>query len=249
MSDSPLNDIRIGQVTSQWAENHQIFTQYKAELKSTNSLAKDEAFEENLLQESFCLYVTDLQTAGRGRGNKTWVTESSGGALLSSWSFMMDENPLPTTTCLIGLALYRACVTTWPFLDWNLKAPNDIYIGNKKIAGILLETVIQGDDIRMIAGIGMNITQTPDLDIATSVVASLPQGIPLLGQDYMAFLDRLLFEIMDSVARSSEPLTKTDQLALLLALNKHPLLKEKYTGMSKDGSLMMGEKTIHWMDL
>ncbi|WII72274.1 biotin synthetase [Bdellovibrio sp. 22V] len=249
MTDTPLADIRIGQITSQWAENNHLFVSYKSQQDSTNALAKSEAFEENLLQESLCLYLTDHQTAGRGRGKNTWLDAQPGSSLLSSWSFLLSVKPQPTTACLVGLAVYRACTATWPFLPWNLKAPNDIYIGDKKVAGILLETLVQGDDVRLIVGFGFNVTASPELETATSLIESLPTGVPLLGQDYLAFLDRFLFELTDAVSHCEEQLSPTDQLSLLMALNFHPLLKEKYTGLEADGSLHIGDKKISWMDL
>lgn len=248
--DNPVSDIRIGQVTSQWAEGNHLYVAYQKEMTSTNAIAKEEAFAENLMEESLCLYVTDHQTAGRGRGKNTWIDARPGSSLLSSWSYLLGVKPQPTTSCLVGLAVYRACSTTWPFLAWNLKAPNDIYIGDKKVAGILLENVAQGDEVRLIVGLGLNVTGSPeDVDTATSLIESLPAGAPLLGQDYMAFLDRLMFELTDAVSHAEESLSPTDQLSLLTALNQHPLLKEKYTGMEADGSLLIGDKKINWSTL
>lgn len=248
--DTPLSDIRIGQVTSHWAENNHLFVSYTPQLQSTSELAKEEAFAENLMAESLCLYLTDHQTAGRGRGTHSWSDGRPGSSLLSSWSFLLGIKPQPTASCLIGLAVYRACMATWPFLPWNLKAPNDIYLHDKKVAGILLENIIQGDEVRLIVGLGMNITSSPEnIDTAISILEALPVGAPLLGQDYMSFLDRLLFELTDAISRSDEQLSPTDQLSLLVALNQHPLLKEKYTGMEADGSLLVKDKKISWMSL
>lgn len=250
MADTPLSDIRIGKITAKWAENNHLFAAYSAETASTNGLAKEEAFAENLLEEALVLYVTDHQTSGRGRGKNVWLDSKPGSSLLSSWSFLLGIKPQPTTSCLIGLAVYRACATTWPFLAWNLKAPNDIYIGDKKVAGILLENVMQGDEVRLIIGLGFNVTSSPDsVETSTSLLESLPPGAPLLGQDYTAFLDRLLFELTDAVSHSEDSLTSTDQLSLLVALNQHPLLKEKYTAIDSDGSLHVGSKKINWMSL
>lgn len=248
--DSPFADIKIGHITSQWAENNHLFVNYCTQTESTNTTAKAEAFSEPLLAEPLCLYVTDHQTAGRGRGQNTWLDELPGAALLTSWSYMLQAKPQPTASCHIGLAVYRACVATWPFLAWNLKAPNDIFIGDKKVAGILLESVIQGDDVRLIIGIGLNITSSPQtVDIATSIVEELPKGAPLLGQDYLAFMDRLLFELTDAITYVDAQLSPTEQLSLLTALNHHPLLKTPYTGLEADGSLLIGEKKISWMNL
>jgi len=250
MADTPLSDIRIGKITAKWAENNHLFAAYSAQVESTNSLAKEEAFAENLLEEALALYVTDHQTSGRGRSKNVWLDNKPGSSLLSSWSFLLDIKPQPTTSCLIGLAVYRACSATWPFLAWNLKAPNDIYIADKKVAGILLENVMQGDEVCLIIGLGFNVTSSPEgIETATSLLQSLPTGAPLLGQDYTAFLDRLLFELTDAVSHSEDSLTSTDQLSLLVALNQHPLLKEKYTAIDKDGSLLVGAKKISWMNL
>lgn len=249
-NDTPLNDIRIGHITSQWAENNHLFSHYRPEFDSTNNIAKEEAFSEGLLAEPLCLYLTEKQTTGRGRGQNAWLTETKGSSLLSSWSFRINTKPQPTTSCHVGLAVYRACSTTWPFLKWNLKAPNDIYIGDKKVAGILIENVIQGADIRLIIGLGFNVTSSPrSVQIATSLVEELPAGAPLLGQDYLAFLDRLLFELSDAITYIDEPLSPTEQLSLLTALNLHPLLKNKYTGLESDGSLLIGPTKISWMNL
>ncbi|UYL07485.1 biotin--[acetyl-CoA-carboxylase] ligase [Bdellovibrio sp. SKB1291214] len=249
-SENPMSEIRIGDVTAKWARNNHLHVEYKAQTESTNATAKELAFEEDLLEQALCLFITDQQTAGRGRGKNTWTTDQVGSALLSSWSYLLPIMPQPTASCLVGLAVYRACSTTWPFLKWNLKAPNDIYIGDKKVAGILLENVAQGDEVRFIIGLGVNITSSPEsVETSTSVLESLPEGAPLLGEDYTGFLDRLAFELSDAASHCDQPLSPTEQLSLLTALNLHPLLKEKYTAMEADGSLYMGAKKISWADL
>lgn len=249
--EKPTDDVRIGQITAQWAEHNHLYVAYQKTLESTNDSAKEEAFEDTLMTEALCVYVTDSQTAGRGRGENTWEEGSAGGALLSSWSFLTAAKPQPTVSCLVGLALYRAASSTWPFLPWNLKAPNDLYLGDKKVAGLLLETVSQEKQRRFIVGLGLNVFSSPSgLKTASSLAASLPEGVPLLGQDWTAFLDRWLFELTDAVSRSEEPLTPTDQYSLLMALNFHPLLKTKYKSVAADGSLTFTDgSVVHWSNI
>jgi BirA family biotin operon repressor/biotin-[acetyl-CoA-carboxylase] ligase len=251
MQDSPLNDIRLGTVTKKWAENNRLFVHYEASMTSTNDRAKGLAFEEKLLEEGLCLFLTDHQTAGRGRGKNIWLDSKPGSALLSSWSYLLNTKPQPTTSCLVGLAVYRALSTTWPFLSWNIKAPNDIYIEDKKIAGILLESVIQGDEVRLILGLGINVLSTPvEVTTSGSILESLPPGVPLLGQDWTACMDRLVFEMTDAISHCDEPLTPSVQQSLLMALNAHPLLKEKYVGLEANGTLLLnGGKKLNWWEL
>jgi len=251
VQDTPLNDIRIGLITKKWAENNRLYTYYLASMTSTNDLAKSMAFEEKLLEEPLCLFLTDHQTVGRGRGKNSWVDDKPGACLLSSWSYLINAKPQPTASCLVGLAVYRALSSTWPFLDWNLKAPNDIYIGDKKVAGILMESVIQADEVRVVVGLGINVLSSPAaVTTAGSILESMPGGVPLLGHDWTACLDRLMFEVTDAISLCEEPLSPSDQHSLLKALNAHPLLQEKYMGLEPNGTLLVeGGKKINWWEL
>ena len=249
--DSPLNDIRIGEVSKKWAESNQLYVHHEKSMASTNDFAKSEAFDEGLLQEALCLFLADDQSAGRGRGKNVWIGGTPGHALLSSWSYLIMAKPQPITSCLMGLAVYRALVATWPFLAWSLKAPNDIYIGELKVAGILLENVIQGDEVRVVIGLGINVLSSPpEVPTAGSIVGSMPRGIPLLGQDWTSFLDRLLYELTDALSYCESPLNPPTRMSLLKALNDNPNLKEYFERIEADGTMITESgKTIHWSEL
>jgi BirA family biotin operon repressor/biotin-[acetyl-CoA-carboxylase] ligase len=247
--ETPLSEIRLGLVTKQWADGHQIFAHYEPSLDSTNTLAKAKAFDASMQTPSLALFLTDHQTAGRGRGQNIWIDDSPGSSLLSSWSFLLPAKPQPTTSCLVGLAVYRALATTWSFLPWSLKAPNDIYLGEKKVAGILLESVAQGERVRLIVGLGINVFSSPEnFGIAGSILQFLPPGVPLLGEDWLAFLDRLLFEISGALSNCAEPLSPSEQMSLVQILNQNPLLKTKYLSIDPNGTLHFedGTKTNWW---
>ncbi len=242
--------IQIGEITRKWAEHHGIPTRYFPVIPSTNETAKSKAFVTPDLDSGLSLYITDHQTEGRGRGENHWVDASPGSSLLCSWSFALPFNPQPTTSPLVGLALYRALISTWPFLDWSLKAPNDIFLREKKVAGILLETVSQGEKTRLIVGLGINIFAYPsEIDSASCISSALPGSAPLLGQDWLCFMDRVYFEITDVTSRCDSLLTPTDCLAIQYALNKNTLMEEVCTEVSPDGSLILGKNTVHWSKL
>lgn len=249
MQDTPMSDIRIGQASQQWAKAQNLPVRYFVETDSTNLQAKNEAFGEFCLSEHVVVYFADHQTAGRGRGQNTWISPRVGSQLLSTWSFMIESAPLPVVSPLVGLALYKAAVATWPFLDWNLKAPNDLFIGTKKVAGLLLETLSQGDDHRLLVGLGFNVTANPPLPQATSLVQNLTADTPLLGQDWISFLERLVFEISLAIQMSFEELNTTSRMALLTALNQHPLLDEDYTGIDEQANLTTDSRQISWTQL
>lgn len=244
------NNIQLGFISHKWAENHQLLSRYEASMKSTNDLAKSEAFAPQLMNEPVCVYFTEHQTRGRGRNQNTWIDSSNGGSFLSSWSYLVEASPQPTTSCLVGLALFKACLATWPFLPWSLKAPNDIYLNNQKVGGILLETIQQGQHSRLVIGIGLNVFEHPsDLIQATSILNSLTAKTPLLGQDWICFLDRIFFELTEVSSRCDSPLNTSDRATLLMALNLNPCLLDKYVEVESSGNLILPQKTINWSEL
>jgi BirA family transcriptional regulator, biotin operon repressor / biotin---[acetyl-CoA-carboxylase] ligase len=225
-----MNEIKIGEVTATWAESHKFCVRYTTSVDSTNDIAKKNAFTEDDLENEFILYVTDEQTKGRGRFDRTWAMPDIGSALITSWSFQILKPAKPHLTALAGLALFHAANSTWPFLNWSLKAPNDLYVDDKKIAGLLLETVSQGSEHRLIVGLGMNILNSPtEITTATSLLNSLSAKTPLLGEDWILFLERLFFEFSLLIPNADLDLNSTQLESLQSALNKFPLLEKKYS--------------------
>ncbi|MBC7465888.1 MAG: biotin--[acetyl-CoA-carboxylase] ligase [Bdellovibrio sp.] len=248
--DTTLSDIRIGEVSHTWAKTQKIKSFHFSEIDSTNLKAKLDAFNDETLTEQMTIYFADSQTAGRGRGSNTWSTSKLGSQLLSTWSFMLQDHVLPTLSPLIGLALFRACSATWPFLNFSLKAPNDLYINDKKVAGLLIETISQADDIRLLVGLGLNVISSPEAVItSTSIIEELPKNIPLLAQDWISFLERFLFETSIAIQLAAEPMNTTVCASLMYALNKSPLLKDKFTHIDGQGNLTTAAKKTNWSEL
>jgi BirA family transcriptional regulator, biotin operon repressor / biotin---[acetyl-CoA-carboxylase] ligase len=101
--------------------------------------------------------VAREQTAGQGRHGHSWHSEAGTGLYCS-----IVLEPRPLLTLALGLATAEAIGE-----GCDLRWPNDVMLGGKKVAGILVQLV----DGRAIAGIGMNLNQTsfPDGLEATSL--------------------------------------------------------------------------------
>ncbi|HMO13352.1 MAG TPA: biotin--[acetyl-CoA-carboxylase] ligase [Pirellulaceae bacterium] len=104
------------------------------------------------------LILTDQQTAGRGRGSNQWSAQT--GSL--TFSLVVDlegENLQGETRNLLSTAIALAiCKTIQTIfnLECKLKWPNDVIIDDRKVAGILIETV-QRDQLPLaIIGVGVN---------------------------------------------------------------------------------------------
>lgn len=236
----------IGEATHEWAITSQLFCNYQKTVGSTNSLAKDFAFQE---KSAIALYVADHQTEGRGRGENHWQDEEAQ-ALLSSWSFQLPESPRPCLTARVGLAVFRALTSTWPILPLSLKAPNDIYLGDKKLAGLLIENVQQGLKNRLIVGLGMNVFGAPEkISTSTFLSSMISDTEDISASSWESFLDRLLLEMTLVVREPNSEIKSLERKLLLFSLNRFPGLKEKYVSVEADGSLKTATGQIHWTEL
>lgn len=104
--------------------------------------------------------IADYQTRGRGRLGRKWKS-SMGKGLLFSVLLKPDKSPdhLAFFTQVAGVTLLNT-LTPLTKLSYTIKWPNDIYINNKKIAGILCESIIEnGETQALVLGIGLNINQ------------------------------------------------------------------------------------------
>jgi BirA family transcriptional regulator, biotin operon repressor / biotin---[acetyl-CoA-carboxylase] ligase len=143
------------------------------EIGSTN----DEAARQARLgaAEGLCI-VARRQTAGRGRHGRTWVSEKDSGLYFSIVLRPgIETRFLPLITLAAGIAVYD---TLKEFgISPDIKWVNDVLVDEKKISGILAETVETRDGLSVVLGIGINLTSKnfpPELaDIATSIGAEL----------------------------------------------------------------------------
>ncbi len=132
---------------------------YVPECHSTNSLL-NEFNSKSPLPEGTVL-ITDRQTAGRGQRGNSWESEPG---MNLTFSFLIRPTFLNTKdqfqlSMAISLAVIRALQST---LDERIKLkwPNDIWVNDKKIGGILMENQLQGPLLAcVVAGIGLNINQ------------------------------------------------------------------------------------------
>jgi BirA family biotin operon repressor/biotin-[acetyl-CoA-carboxylase] ligase len=141
--------------------NHQIKGQLNGlhiyqSLDSTNKEA-NQLVEAQSDTASGTVILSEYQTMGRGRRGKNWVSPFAANLYLSMvWDFDQGASALQGLSLAIGVAVSRA-LKQLQVEGVQLKWPNDIYINNKKLGGILLEMV--GDpagQCTVIIGIGIN---------------------------------------------------------------------------------------------
>jgi len=131
---------------------------YLSEIPSTNSFAM-ELLSKTSPPEGTCI-IADYQSAGRGQIGRYWHSKA-GKNLLISYIFYPESLDLSFQfylNIMSGLALLE---TVKPyFAGAKIKWPNDIYAGDRKLAGILVQNVLRGQHIRAtIVGIGLNVNE------------------------------------------------------------------------------------------
>ncbi len=160
------------------------------------------------------LVIADEQTAGRGRGARHWFTPP--GSALAMSLILRPEVPeesgqIMRITGLGAMGVSRALRQSYR-LPAEIKWPNDVLIGGRKVAGVLAEASWIGDQLSaVILGIGINVApgSVPPDDWAghherpfpaTSVESAL--GAPV---DRLVLLQIVLAELLSWLPRLSEP--------------------------------------------
>lgn len=124
-----------------------------------NEMVENHKNLETNLPDFFCV-ATNFQTAGKGQGNKVWMSEK-GENILASFYFQPQILPNQQIYFNYFFALTIREVISLYVNNVTIKKPNDIYVNDKKIAGILIEHHIQGEKLNYsVAGVGINVNQT-----------------------------------------------------------------------------------------
>lgn len=149
---------------------------YESEMDSTNTVAKH--LPDDVSIHGFVV-LADHQRAGRGQYQRTWSSAPAQNLTFSVVLRPSRGNGISMMKQVAALAVADTLKESG-LPDVAIKWPNDVLIGKRKVAGILVEAVFQGSSLnRMIIGIGLNVLQTEFPEdvryIATSVAQHLPK--------------------------------------------------------------------------
>ena len=212
-----------------------------AETASTNDDAMREARAGGT---AGTVFVADAQTAGRGRRGHTWTSPPGENLLLS----VLLRPALPPgrasgLTLAAGLAVRDAAaelVTTQVLVKW----PNDIVAGDRKLAGILVESQVASDRLSaVVVGIGLNVSMR-DLPVEIRDIAT---SLGILG----ARCDRetALVSVLSNLERRMQQYEDSGLADMLKELRAHDALRDRQVtiegvrgvarGIAEDGALLI----------
>ncbi len=163
------------------------------EVGSTNDLAR--------ARGEGSVVVAQRQTAGRGQGEHTWESEEGKNLTFSvvfEPRFLAVGDAFELSLMVAGAvkdALAEFGIEAW------VKHPNDVWVVEQKIAGILIENDVRGDLLcRTVAGVGLNVNQV-------EFPADLPNPVSmhlLTGKEYD--LNVVLKKVLEAIAERYERL-------------------------------------------
>lgn len=133
--------------------------------------------------------VAEHQSAGRGRLGRSWEAPAGTGLMLSVLLRPADLAPdrLHLVTAAVGLSAQRACRAVAGFTP-ELKWPNDLLVGDAKLAGILADS----GGGAVVVGLGLNLHWAPPGAVAADDVAGHPVGRDELLASTLTYLDAAL---------------------------------------------------------
>lgn len=124
-------------------------------IDSTNKYLKDNYSK----LENYTFVSADSQSFGKGRNNRIWLSENGKNILFSL--LILDKDVFRHYKELSVVFAYAILneLSKLGLKDLMIKWPNDIYVKDKKICGILLESVCKSEIECLIVGVGINVNQ------------------------------------------------------------------------------------------
>jgi len=182
------------------------------------------------------LFVADEQTAGRGRRGHAWLA-APGESLLFSVLLRptLELSQASALTLAVGLALRDAIA---PLLTEaaQIKWPNDLYVNEKKLAGILVESQLQGERLQaVVVGVGLNVL-TRDFP---AEIAARATSLAVLGATRVE-REPLLQEILNALALRLDAYQQTGVAGILDELNAADALRGRRVQVDTQAGLGRG---------
>ncbi|MGR3973787.1 MAG: biotin--[acetyl-CoA-carboxylase] ligase [Candidatus Rhabdochlamydia sp.] len=126
---------------------------------STNSFAKENAH--HFHPDHLTCIIAKEQTAGRGRHDRKWISSQGKGLYLSVFVKLPSYlSYLPNLGQIMALSCHQILLLQEVILA--LKWPNDLIIDNRKIGGVLTETLLLDQGVGVVIGIGLNVNLSPE---------------------------------------------------------------------------------------
>lgn len=203
-------------------------------IDSTNDFLKK--MIRNTEVENFSIVIAHNQSKGRGQMENQWLSEPGKNLTFSILikNFIKPTTPLFLLNCLISTVLIEF-ISEKKIKNTSIKWPNDIFIDNQKVAGILIENSYKSNTIvDSVIGIGLNVNQIhfPNLPLATSLALKAEKKFDT---------QNLLLELQKNIIKKVFDFKETNGFDLIKTYNQNLYKINKPMVFKKaDNPLFMG---------
>lgn len=168
-------------------------------IDSTNAYLKNNYKELN----NYTFVSTDEQSDGRGRNNRQWKSENGKNLLFSL--LILDKELIKHYKEISIISAYSIIeeLKELGLKDISIKWPNDVFVKDNKICGILLESVTKNEMECLIVGIGLNVNQI-DFNGEYIVEPSSIKKIINKDSDINLLKDRIYQRLIDNLEKLKE---------------------------------------------
>lgn len=143
--------------------------------------------------------IANQQTKGRGRYGRIWESQLGSNIYLSFALKNSFKSNIAQLNLYLGVMLFKSIACLYPELkNLTTKWPNDLYIGDKKVAGILIENVSNDLDW-IVVGIGINVYSSPN-DIPATATSLTMQNC----NSSENMRSKIIVEILKNVHQDAE---------------------------------------------
>ena len=149
LSETAVRD-GLAPPTAQWLRH----LEFRAHIDSTNTALLTRATHSGI---SGCVLAAEVQTAGRGRRGRTWLSPFGRNLAVSvGMPIARPVSEIGALSLAVGVAVRRALIDHG-LRRVELKWPNDVLLDGRKLAGILIELVRAVTPVEVVIGIGVNV--------------------------------------------------------------------------------------------
>ena len=189
-----LNQLHLP--TSTWLKRLDIVPAIDSTNTALIARAQSESIDGHVL-------IAELQTQGKGRRGRKWISPFGRNVMLSAgFQLAAPTSNIGSISLAIGVAVANA-IEGVAGVSIQLKWPNDIYLNDRKLGGILIDLLQAGPPVKLLLGIGINVHAAPDqLESPNAPAIALADVFPDVSRH--GVVNALLNELVAAIRQYSD---------------------------------------------
>ena len=143
--------------------------------------------------------ITREQTKGKGQHGRNWVSQKDGSIIFSMRKSFNEGMNLNGLSLIAGMAIIKSIEAECQLSGLKIKWPNDIYYGDKKLAGILMENTHYKSNQLVLVGVGINyqLVDTNEIDALWVDLSRILNKLPNFQQLTANVINNILIFLED----------------------------------------------------